>query len=90
MDVVSSREPQSVQSVPRSQTLNFEPGPPSSQSPSAGNLHVFVHSVVVAPLVSELSLGLLVLEPASLALLVVATSSLELVKPAALVVLAPS
>ena len=30
-----------MQSVPMSQSLNSEPGPPSSHSPSTGWLHVF-------------------------------------------------
>ena len=35
-----TRGPQSVQSVPRAQLRNSEPGPPSSQSPSEAQLHV--------------------------------------------------
>ena len=36
--------PQSKQSVPRLQYENSDPGPPSSQSPSEGQLQVFEHS----------------------------------------------
>ena len=36
------RTPQSAQSVPYAHIGNSEPGPPSSQSASEGQLHVFV------------------------------------------------
>ena len=35
------RGPQSTQSVPRLQAVYWAPGPPSSQSPSEAQLHVF-------------------------------------------------
>ena len=38
--VIGCRGPQSVQSVPRAQLRNSEPGPPSSQSASEDQLHV--------------------------------------------------
>ncbi len=85
LGVVPPRGPQSTQSVPNSQTLKSEPGPPSSQSPSAAKLHVFAHSVVVvvaavvtAPPSMKLLL-LLLLEPSPLAPPVLAPSSLVLV-----------
>ena len=37
------RGPQSVQSVPRAQSTNSEPGPPSSHIPSDEKLQVSVH-----------------------------------------------